>query len=288
MRKKKLIIITVMVLSVVIGFSAWWYWSTKPAEERLERVDTWTKAGNVEAAMSELNAILELWILPNDIKEKALAIRMHIHSDIGNRSDAIADAQELVTSPTLDPLVQAQVLGSLGWWHYEENDLSRSELASRQALGLAPNQVWVRANLALVLLLKGAIDEAINEYQIAVKLIDNPVDIDRVILADVEAARKKSPQLAGVDKVIQIAMSRHNELKSKCKPILDSAYMSAYLPDVNFTSCIMIAKGYDEYCTCLNLEGTNGYSTCYAERKKEIEQCGEILKMKMMGRILRP
>ena len=57
------------------------------------------------------------------------------------------------------------------------NDLSRSELASRQALGLAPNQVWIRANLGLVLLHKGAIDEAINEYQIAVKLIDKPVTL---------------------------------------------------------------------------------------------------------------
>jgi tetratricopeptide (TPR) repeat protein len=81
-----------------------------------------------------------------------------------------------------------KVLGNLGWIYYELKDFPKAEFHTRQALEIHPEDVWLQANYALILLVLVRPERAREHYQKAVAVASDAKELEARTLGDLKAA----------------------------------------------------------------------------------------------------
>ena len=92
--------------------------------------------------------------------------------------------------------------GSLGWYRYKTGEYEKSIEASKKALAIKSDELWIKCNLALAYLHTEKIKEAQEEYDKAVKLVKSVEELDKYVLIDLEDAITKNPDLPGAVEII--------------------------------------------------------------------------------------
>ena len=102
---------------------------------------------------------------------------------------------------------------NIGWSLYEDGQYAASIEASRKSLELDRSSRFSRANLALALLHNGETDEGLSEYASLAKMVTEPEELESDALDDLVEAKKKRPDLPGLDEALAILQQLINGRK---------------------------------------------------------------------------
>jgi tetratricopeptide (TPR) repeat protein len=155
-------------------------WQHDEAMMRQKLADRLRKTNQLDEALTAYRESLEirkklaaLPSIPPDWDGELTQNYQHIGAillDQGKPNDALALAEgrlELVRairSGASPPLALASALGNVGWYGIFAGAFQRAIIASEEAIALAPDLLWLRANRAHALMFSGAIAAARSEY----------------------------------------------------------------------------------------------------------------------------
>jgi len=105
----------------------------------------------------------------------------------------------------------------LGWAYYQNGDLTKSAEASRKAVDLTPEAAPPRFNLGLALLLLGEVDEARQQYQMAVKR-SRRSNIKGDGIDDLQAVLRKRPDLEGGQEILNMLLAEYKNAEKHRPP----------------------------------------------------------------------
>ena len=172
--------------------------------------------GDLDKAIADYDATLGTHDLSQDRRAQAHVNRGVARGVQGNIEGEIEDYLAALALKDAPEERVAKAYGNLGWAYYEQGKVIESIQASRSALDLDGDLYWVRANLALALLTVGDFEGAESEYTAAITEIEDPAELDEVVMSDLDKAMKLNPKIEGVESIVdQIKVRRRYLLKSK-------------------------------------------------------------------------
>ena len=127
------------------------------AHARIGRIK-WMRNGDMPGARESVDRALEL--APDDLD--VLIVAGQMARELGQFDRAIALHRQAASIDPLNPMAWGSVSAS----SFFAGDLEGAEVAARRSLDLAPQRIYVRASLALVLLAMGRADEALAEARL--------------------------------------------------------------------------------------------------------------------------
>ena len=185
-----------------------------PAEQKARalvyRGVTYRQQGDLEKAIADCTAVLDMPDAPAEQKAQALVNRGVTHGQQSDSEKAIADYTAVLDMPDAPAEQKATALIGRGWRHYVAQRIESAIDDQRRAISLSPDDCRAHGNLAVALLVHGQTDEALGEYDTALKLAsaENLADLK----ADLEAAIEKHGSLPGASDVLARIAARLESL----------------------------------------------------------------------------
>jgi TolB-like protein/thioredoxin-like negative regulator of GroEL len=124
------------------------------AHARLGRIK-WMRDGDMRGARESIDRGLEL--APDDLD--VLIVAGQMAREMGQFDRGAALHRQVAAMDPLNPMAWGSIAAS----SFFAGDLAAAELAARRAIDLAPQRIYIRALLALVLMAMGRADEALAE-----------------------------------------------------------------------------------------------------------------------------
>jgi tetratricopeptide (TPR) repeat protein len=181
------------------------------------------KLGDYESALTDTSRALELLSTSSPRYLPAVLNRAHIYKTMENYDGALADYQHVIGMTSQSDIFHLSAQSGLGLIYYLKGDyqsaieINQAALASNQDIG--PDQLQyselleIRYNLALALLADGQDSQAKTEYETALSLTTNPVNIEEAI-DDLETLLTTHPETPGAVEILEELRAYEPQLES--------------------------------------------------------------------------
>ena len=146
-------------------------------------------------------------------RANAFMMRSKIRADEGEIEASSRDCTSVINLASSLDWQRVGALGLRAWNAYKKGDYHQMEVDSLAALEIDSSQAWIRANLGLAILRQGRIPEATSVYQEVLSELQNPHQIDQLVVDDLKEALVKEPDLSGAKDILQLAESRRDEFQ---------------------------------------------------------------------------
>ena len=119
---------------------------------------------------------------------------------------------ELADKQGADDTLRAHAYWQLGWAYYKVSEWRTSAEASNRAVELDPKLVAARFNLALALLRAGDVTAARAQYERALEVVEDALDIKSLGINDLKAALSEDGRLEGGAEILKVLEFRYQQL----------------------------------------------------------------------------
>jgi tetratricopeptide (TPR) repeat protein len=175
---------------------------------------TWGQIGEITKEIADYTAVIDMPGAPAAQKVHALYNRGVTLGKSGETTKAITDFTAIIDMPDAPSEHKVKAFWGRGWRRFVDLDDAQSMIEdSRKALEFTNDNLGVRANLALGLLLTGETDAALSQYE-ALLSRSSDTSVIRVAIGDLETALQKRPDTPEAAKVLdrlRSAMAAKND-----------------------------------------------------------------------------